>query len=420
MFGLGQHHHERNTEIRRGVAASSSSSKRAFSVLCALAVVTACASKDGAASNNAMEPSAPPAETAMTPSTPATAGTAGTAATMPAAAPAQTPSNVAGTPASMPKPAPGAQAGAASPAPVAGMAATAGANAGAAGVAAAGPLPLGDPNMPGPYEVATLENVGVGFENPPTAANDKSDGSGCASFIMSFGGTADDAQAYALFGPDYKVELYTLYYPKNMVEGQLYPVLSWANGTCAKTNGYDALLTHVASHGFIVIAANSRYTGSGEFQLRGLDYIEAENARADSPLFKRVDLTKVGVFGHSQGGGSTGAASGDPRVKTSVLMNGGSGNKLHAPGLFLTGDGDLNPTGVRSSYDAVSGPSAFGSLNMSDHITLMKESMRIAPEVTAWFRYTLLDDAEAKKWYVGTDCLLCKDSEWVYAQKNLK
>jgi hypothetical protein len=44
----------------------------------------------------------------------------------------------------------------------------------------------------------------------------------------------------------------------------------------------------------------------------------------------------------------------------------------------------------------------------------------MAPEVAAWFRYTLLDDAVAKKWYVGTDCLQCTDSEWVYAQKNLK
>ena len=93
---------------------------------------------------------------------------------------------------------------------------------------------------------------------------------------------------------------------------------------------------------------------------------------------------------------------------------------LHAPGLFLTGDGDLNPSGVRSAYNAVSGSAAFGSLKMSDHITMMKEPMRMAPEVAAWFRYTLLDDAVAKKWYAGADCLQCTDSEWVYAQKNLK
>jgi hypothetical protein len=57
---------------------------------------------------------------------------------------------------------------------------------------------------------------------------------------------------------------------------------------------------------------------------------------------------------------------------------------------------------------------------MSNHITMMKEPKRMAPEVAAWFRYTMLDDELAKTWFVGADCLLCKDPEWVYAQKDLK
>jgi hypothetical protein len=280
------------------------------------------------------------------------------------------------------------------------------------------PLALPSPDMPGPYEVTMVENTGMGFENPPTAANDRGDGLGCMGFIQIFGETAEAARDYALFGPNYKVELYTLYYPKNMVPGQLYPVLSWANGTCAKTNGYHAMLNHIASHGFIVIATNSRYTANGRFQMRGVDFVFAENARAESPLFGRVNKEQVGVFGHSQGGGSTGAASADPRVKTSVLMHGGSGGQLHAPAFFLTGEMD-NPTGVRSAYDGSRVPAAFGNLKMSDHITMMKEYKRMAPEVAAWFRYQLLKDEPAKKWFVGADCVLCKDPEWVYTQKNL-
>jgi hypothetical protein len=428
MFGYRHHQHGRTAGYRLGDAAFSSSIRGAFALLCAVGMIAACSENEDAA-NNAVAPNASPAGGSGV--DPSTTPQAGAASPMPATGPTMTGMDAStGTPA--PKPAAPVDAGTPSPSSDAGMTnagagggagtATAGSGGAGAGGAAASPPPvtLPDPNMPGPYEVAKLENVGVGFENPPTAANDKSDGAGCTSFIQSFGGTADAARDYALFGPNYKVELYTLYHPKNMVEGQLYPVLSWANGTCAKTNGYDALLTHVASHGFIVIATNSRYTGSGKFQLRGLDYIEAENAREGSPLYKHVDTAKVGLFGHSQGGGSTGAASGDPRVKSSVLMHGGGGSMLHAPGLFLTGDGDLNPSGVRSNYNAVNGPAAFGSLKMSDHITMMKEPMRMAPEVAAWFRYTLLDDAVAKKWYVGADCLLCTDSEWAFAQKNLK
>jgi hypothetical protein len=126
------------------------------------------------------------------------------------------------------------------------------------------------------------------------------------------------------------------------------------------------------------------------------------------------------VFGHSQGGGSTGIASADPRVKTSVLMHGGNSDQLHAPALLLTGDGDLNPSGVRTQYNNARVPAAFGSLKMSNHVTMMEESPRMAPEVLAWFRYQLGQDEVAKKWFVGSDCVLCKDSEWVYAQKDLK
>lgn len=301
----------------------------------------------------------------------------------------------------------------------AGPAADAGAGSSDGGGTGTAPT-LPSPDELGPYEVVKLDNVGMGFENPPTSANDRGDGAGCTSFIQSFGESADAARDYALFGTDYKVELYTVYYPKSVSDTQTFPILSWANGTCAKTVGYEAMLKHIASHGFIVVATNSRYTGSGAFQRKGIDFMVSENGKMGSPLFKHVDVSKVGVFGHSQGGGSTGNASADMRVKSSVLMHGGSGGMLHAPGLFLTGDGDLNPSGVRSAYNSAPGPTAFGSLKMSDHITMMKEPKRMAPEVLAWFRYTLLNDEVAKKWYVGADCLLCKDAEWVYAQKNLQ
>jgi hypothetical protein len=291
---------------------------------------------------------------------------------------------------------------------------------------AGGPLALPSPEMPGPYEVVKLENVGTGFENPPTSANDRGDGAGCTSFIQGFGETADAARDYALFGDSYKVDLYTLYYPKNMVAGQLYPILSWANGTCAKTNGYHALLNHLASHGFIVVATNSRYTGGGKFQLHGVDFVTAENNRADSPLYKHVDVSKVGVFGHSQGGGSTWSAASDPRVKTSVVLNAGGSGTRATPSYFVTGDKDLAPEGSLSAAMAQKAAAAI-RLHKIDgdapagHITLMKEPARVYPSVAAWFRYQLLADPVGKSWFVGSDCKLCNQpAEWDFFTKGLQ
>ena len=74
--------------------------------------------------------------------------------------------------------------------------------------------------------------------------------------------------------------LYTIFRPACMKEGEKYPVITWANGTCGFTHGYGPLLGHVASHGFVIIASNSTWTNTAptnSVQLRALDYAEALN-----------------------------------------------------------------------------------------------------------------------------------------------
>jgi hypothetical protein len=295
------------------------------------------------------------------------------------------------------------------------------AEAGTDSAAPTGPVTLPEPDKVGPYAVKELDNVGKGFENPIDPGDVAGGEGSCALFISLFTSDQAEIDSFAKVPDTYKMDLYTLYYPEGGAPGQRFPVLSWANGTCAHTVGYSDMIKHVVSHGFIVIATHSRQTGTGKAQLRGIDWVLTQDAAMDSPLFGRVNKELVGVFGHSQGGGSTGVASKDPRVKTSVLMHGGTGANLHAPAFFLTGEMD-SPTTVRRNYDASTVPVAFGNLKMSVHITMMngKGSERMAPEVAAWFRYTLNNDEAAKKWFVGADCVLCKDPEWVYAQKNLK
>jgi hypothetical protein len=289
------------------------------------------------------------------------------------------------------------------------------------GGAPTGPVVLPEPDKPGPYTVKEVDNVGEGFENPIDSGDMPGGEGGCALFISLFTSDQMEIDSYARIPPEYKMDLYTLWYPEGGAPGQRFPVLSWANGTCAHTVGYSDMIKHVVSHGFIVIATHSRQTGSGTAQIRGIDWVLTQDTAMQSPLFGRVNKEQIGVFGHSQGGGSTGVASRDPRVRTSVLMHGGSGSNLHAPAFFLTGEMD-NPTGVRRNYDAARVPAAFGNLKMSNHITMMngKGHERMAPEVAAWFRYILNKDEAAKKWFVGADCVLCKDPEWVYAQKDLQ
>jgi len=283
-----------------------------------------------------------------------------------------------------------------------------------------GPLVLPAPDQPGPFEVLVEENVGVGFENPINA-NDRPGAGFCGIFAASFGGDPQETAEFVALPPDLDISLYTLFRPAQLAEGQTYPVLTWGNGTCALPAGYGTLLRHVASHGFIVIAANSRWVGSGEPQRGGIDWLLQENERADSALFGKIDAERIGAFGHSQGGASTGIVGGDERVDTTILLNGGGTGDLNGPVFLLTGVSDLNPAGVRSAYDGARVPAAFINLEMSDHITLITEPARVAGSVTAWFRYQLLGDAQSRAWFVGDDCTLCAASApWEFLSKGLE
>ena len=90
----------------------------------------------------------------------------------------------------------------------------------------------------GPYGIRSEYNVGADFNTGNTTA---SDFGGCAAFIASFGadpvGSADLQELHDLdFG------LYTVFYPGCMPDGEKFPLLTWANGTCAMPEGYGPLL----------------------------------------------------------------------------------------------------------------------------------------------------------------------------------
>jgi hypothetical protein len=100
--------------------------------------------------------------------------------------------------------------------------------------------------------------------------------------------------------------LYTMYRPMQLEEGKTYPLLTWGNGTCALPEGYGTLLRHVASHGFIIVAANTRWTagsGANAPMIRAVEWALEANDDASSPLYQHVDPMKIGAFGHSQGAG---------------------------------------------------------------------------------------------------------------------
>ncbi len=95
---------------------------------------------------------------------------------------------------------------------------------------------------------------------------------------------------------------YDLYYPTNLgANGFMHPILTWGNGTFGKSSGVAYFLKHVASWGFVIIATQDMFTGSGQTILDAAKYIVQQNTVPTSKFFHKLDVNHVGAFGHSQG-----------------------------------------------------------------------------------------------------------------------
>jgi hypothetical protein len=93
---------------------------------------------------------------------------------------------------------------------------------------------------------------------------------------------------------------YDVWYPTDL-RGPRHPILTWGDGTSAVPRQYTALLSHLASWGFVVIATENQGTGSGVDIAGAARYLIAQAARPDSIFHDHLDTGAVGAIGHSQG-----------------------------------------------------------------------------------------------------------------------
>jgi pimeloyl-ACP methyl ester carboxylesterase len=272
----------------------------------------------------------------------------------------------------------------------------------------------------GPYGVRSKYNVGEGFDTGGT-----DDSAFCTVFIASFGadpvGSADLMDTH-----DLDFALFTVFYPGVMPEGEKFPVITWGNGTCAMPEGYGALLRYVASHGYIVVAANSRWVGNGAAMRKGIDFMLAENMKQGSKYYQKIDVDNIGAMGHSQGGMGTAAAASDARIKSVILWNGGT--TAGKPFLAVSGERDIFTTAssqLSNPVNAAPRPAAFlfyrnvptqidgkATGGSAGHLTLMNEPERVVEPAVAWWDMMLKGDATAKQMFVGASCGLCDPSKY--------
>jgi hypothetical protein len=227
---------------------------------------------------------------------------------------------------------------------------------------------------------------------------------------------------------------YTIYQPAELAPGGVKtPFVAWISGGGSSPSGYT-LLPRLATHGFLIIASNTvpnvgQQAALGEEMVAAVDWVIAENEKADSSLFGKMDTTKVAAMGYSMGALAASSAGADPRWTTTVHVSGGTSDgsikNLHAPAIFLCGtsaDGDIAGDNCANDFEETTAPVFFGIFKGGSHvaITTSPYKERIATAITAWLRWQLMGDQGLKSMFVGDQCTLCKDTNWTVQQKALQ
>lgn len=286
---------------------------------------------------------------------------------------------------------------------------------------------------------ATSTGSGLGGTAGSTAGSGSTDSGSSASGPTS--GSIDrlpDATGYAGYGPwstrivvnTGPAGAYTLFLPVPLKDGLSHPIITWGNGTGATPTDYKPLLNHLASHGFVIVASNATWTGTGVEMLQGLDWMISENSTAGSDYYQTLDTAHVAAVGHSQGGGGALHAAADPRITTIVPIEPSpqpdAMASLHQPMLLLCGGRDdvvlARAYCTHYTFNPSPVPTFYGILEDATHFTptgFTPDSQDgFAGPVTAWLRYMLVGDTAAGDVFVGADCMLCSDSAWTIAKSD--
>lgn len=239
---------------------------------------------------------------------------------------------------------------------------------------------------------------------------------------------------------------YEIWYPSDIESSEnTFPVVVFCNGTGVKASKYTAVLEHLASWGFIVLATEEEYSWNGfsaEMCLRLAIKLNEQEQFADwesNPFLGKFDLEHIGVSGHSQGG--VGAINTATDIKHASMIKAVfaasppvpdlatdlewdyDASKIAVPTLLIaaTGDVDSNTicplTGLQQIYNSI--PDSVAKLmcrrNDGDHGDMLSYNDGY---MTAFFMWQLQGDEEAGKAFIGENAEITTNEYYQDIQKN--
>ncbi|MEU6996563.1 alpha/beta hydrolase [Streptomyces sp. NPDC046465] len=193
----------------------------------------------------------------------------------------------------------------------------------------------------------------------------------------------------------------TVYYPASTADGTFGAVVI-SPGFTAYQSSIAWLGPRLASQGFVVFTIDTLTTldqpdSRGRQLLAALDYLTKSSA-----VRGRIDASRLGVMGHSMGGGGTlEAARSRPSLKAAIPLTGWNLDvtwpELRTPTLVVGADGDtVAPVATHSEPFYRSLPAsldkAYLELNNATHFTPNSSNTTIAKYSISWLKRFIDDD----------------------------
>ena len=242
-----------------------------------------------------------------------------------------------------------------------------------------------------------------------------------------------------------RVKKIKIYYPNEMIlfPGKKYPLVLMVNGTGVEYPKYEATFKHLSSWGFIVAGNDDPSTCGGDSVVKTLQYILNLNNQKNNIFYNKIDIDKIGLSGHSQGGcGVFNAITkhGDLSKYFKCAFASSTTTKslieklnlkpfkyepelVNIPIMIVCSNGNAD-NGIcpfnetKENYDKIVGNTkkVLGLRKNVDHGDML---VAHDPYMTAWFCFILKNDEVAGKAFIGKDAEFLRNNEnWMNCQIN--
>jgi hypothetical protein len=224
-------------------------------------------------------------------------------------------------------------------------------------------------------------------------------------------------------GPDKKCVIYR---PKTLGEnGFMHAPIVFGPGINMQASQLSGLLLSFASHGYVVIGTgvltgSPNDPGNKAAMQNALDWMLKQNSQAGTYQGKLAVKCAI-AMGYSVGGTAAVELGSHEAVATTVSIHGHVANSaMHGPLLQTSGDKDtVGRPMQQQTFDKSQVQTAFGTVSGADHGYIQNATGGVQrPAIIAWMRYWINGDSGAKRYFWGSDCVLCQSPWMDYKTKN--